>query len=78
MAFFKVTKKQEGGGAFTEEFFSCAKMNNAGIILPFTLNSDHKITVVFYETSYVNDAAVFGNTSGARYAHLTEYSDNSF
>lgn len=75
MAFYKVTKKQEGGGSISEEFCSCAKMNFEGIILPFTLNSDYKITVVFYETSYSNDAAVFGNTNGSYYAHLTEYSN---
>ena len=47
-----------------------------GIILPFNINGDYKVTVCFYETNYSNDSAVIGNTDGASFSHLTEYSDS--
>lgn len=63
-----------GGEQYTIQFGKYAKFSgSAGFILPYTINSDYKVTVVFYEDTYANDAAVIGNTSGSYYSHLTEY-----
>ena len=58
-------------------FKNYVKFNGTqGIILPFNINADYKVTVCFYETNYSNDSAVIGNTDGASFSHLTEYSDS--
>ena len=57
-------------------FKNYAKFDGSqGIILPFNINADYKVTVCFYETNYSNDSAVIGNTDGASFSHLTEYSN---
>lgn len=64
-----------GGGSLIV-FKNYAKFNGtAGIIIPYTVTSDYKVTVEFYETNYSNDSAIIGNTDGASFSHLTEYSD---
>lgn len=67
-----------GSSDIEEEYFSCAYMGGTGIILPFSLNADYKVTVKFFEGTYVNDSAIIGNTNGASYSHLTEYNNKWF
>ena len=55
-----------------------AKFNGEGIILPWKLNSDYKIEVVFYETTYRNDACIIGNSYTSTRSHLTEYSNKYY
>lgn len=74
MAWFRCLGGSGGGEQYTIQFGKYAKFSgSAGFILPYTINSDYKVTVVFYEDTYANDAAVIGNTGSANYSHLTEY-----
>ena len=74
-----VAIKYEEGGDDPFEYYTCCNFgSNGGIILPYTLNSDYKVTVEFYETQYYNDACVIGNTFGANRSHLTEFSNKWF
>ena len=76
MAWFECSGGSSGGGGgYDVEFYSCVFLNEEGIILPFTLNADYKVTVVFYETSIQRDAAIIGNTVDASHIHLTENSN---
>lgn len=54
------------------------KFNGYGIILPWTLNSDYKIEVVFHETTYLQDSAIIGNTRNETRSNLTEYNNAYF
>ena len=60
------------------EYKTYLKFNGTGITLPWTLNADYKVEVVFHETTYVNNAAIIGNTGGNNYSHLTEYSNKYY
>ena len=52
-----------------------AKFNGTeGIKLPFTLNSDYKVTVDFYQTEYTSAENIIGNDVSTSYSHLTPYS----
>lgn len=77
----------EGGGSAIDITFykrsplifkNYAKFNGAGILLPYTINSDYKVTVEFYETEYGSNSSVIGNnySTGSYYSHLTKYSNN--
>ena len=59
------------------EFRTYAKFNGYGVQLPFNIMTDYKITVKFYETSYVNETSILGNSNGDIRAYLawTEYSN---
>ena len=54
------------------------KFNGEGIILPWKLNSDYKIEVVFHETTYRNDSCIIGNSYTSTRSHLTEYSNKYY
>lgn len=60
------------------EFKNYLKFNGEGIILPWTINSDYKFEVTFYDTTYYNDRAVIANDNGASYFHFTEYSNRYY
>ena len=65
-----------GGDDASLEYGTCCNFgSNGGIILPFKLNEDYKVTVTFYENAYHNDSSVIGNTHSASYSHLTEYNN---
>ena len=55
-----------------------AKFKDNGIILPYTLNADYKVSVTFYEGIYHDDTCILGNTSSASYSNLTEYSNQFY
>ena len=63
------------GGGSDINYKTWAKFNGVGIILPYKINSDYKVSVTFYETAYNDDTAVIGNTSSASYSNLTIYSN---
>lgn len=65
-----------GGGSI--EYKNYLKFNGEGIILPWTINSDYKVEVTFYDTTYYNDRAVIGNDNSTSYFHLTEFSNKYF
>ena len=52
------------------------KFNGQGIVLPWAVNSDYKVEVVFYEYNYVANTAIIGNTNGANNSHLTSYNNS--
>lgn len=57
------------------EFKNYIKFNGSGgIVLPYTINSDYKITVTFYQTEFTSAENIIGNNYGAGYSHLTPYS----
>ncbi len=60
------------------EFKNYLKFNGYGIVLPWTLNSDYKIEVVFHETTYLRDSAIIGNTRNETRSNLTEYNNAYF
>lgn len=62
----------------TVEYKNYLKFNGEGIILPWTINSDYKFEVTFYETEYRNDTAIIGNTNGPSYFHVTEFNNNYY
>ena len=68
----------EGGGGSPIIFKNYAKFDGTGIMLPYTINSDYKVTVEFYETEYGANNCVIGNnySTGSYYSHLTKYNNN--
>ena len=72
------TAISEGGGGGNVEYKNYLKFNGEGIILPWTINSDYKVEVTFYDATYYNDRAVIGNDNSASYFHFTEYSNKYF
>ncbi len=60
------------------EFKNYLKFNGYGIVLPWSLNSDYKIEVVFHETTYLQDSAIIGNTLNETRSNLTEYNNAYF
>ena len=74
MAWFECSGGSSGGD-YDVEFFSCTFFNGEGIILPYTINADYKVSVSFYETSIQTDAAIIGNSLDATHVHLTENSN---
>lgn len=54
------------------------KFNGKGIILPWTIDSDHRVETVFYTTSYSNLSSIIGNTSGKNPTHLTMYNNKYY
>lgn len=60
------------------EFKNYLKFNGYGIVLPWTMNSDYKIEVVFHETTYLQDSAIIGNTRNETRSNLTEYNNAYF
>lgn len=70
-----------GGSSGGDEhivFKTYIKFNGYGIILPWEINSDYKIEVIFNETTYNNDSSIIGNTYGPSLLHLTEYSNKYY
>lgn len=65
-----------GGGSI--EYKNYLKFNGEGIILPWTINSDYKFEVTFYDTTYYNDRAVIANDNGPAYFNFTEYSNRYY
>ena len=59
-------------------FKNYAKFDGTGILLPYTINSDYKVTVEFYETEYGANSSIIGNSysTGSYYSHLTKYNNN--
>lgn len=76
MGWFRCLDNNGGGPSIT--FKNYMKFNGEGLELPLTIDSDHKIEVVFYDVSYNNDSAVIGNTQGSTLLHLTEYSNKYY
>lgn len=60
------------------DFYDYILFNSASMDLPFTLNSDYKITVEFNEMAYRNDEHIIGNTQSSVYIHLTPYNNRWF
>ena len=56
-------------------FKNYAKFDGVGITLPFTINSDYKVSVTYHQTSYLSPECIIGNTSGAGYSHFTVYNN---
>lgn len=77
MAVYKVTKKQSGSSLVFKNY---AKFNGSGILLPYTINADYKVTVEFYETEYGTNSSIIGNnnSNGSYYSHLTKYNNNFY
>ena len=79
MAYYRVTKKQSGGGGSDVVFKNYIKFNGKGIILPWTIDGTHTIEVTFYETTYYNQAAIIGNDrNNDEWSHLTTYSSKYY
>ena len=72
----EITVNVSGGGGVVYKNY--LKFNGYGIVLPWTLNSDYKIEVVFYETTYLQDSAIIGNTYNETRSNLTEYNNAYF
>ena len=62
-----------GGGGSTIQYKNYAKFDGIGITLPFTINSDYKVSVTYHQTNYFSPECIIGNTSGAGYSHFTIY-----
>lgn len=56
-------------------FKNYAKFDGVGIILPFTINSDYKVSVTYHQTNYISPECIIGNTDGAGYSHFTVYAN---
>ena len=55
------------------EFYDYSAFDGNGRIqLPFTINADYTITVV-YDTTFINGQGIIGNTSGNAYCSLTHF-----
>lgn len=55
------------------------KFNGQGIVLPWTLNSDYRIEVVFYEHYFRANGTIIGNTNNnGNYSHLTSYNNKYY
>lgn len=55
------------------------KFNGQGIVLPWTLNSDYRIEVVFYEHYFRANGTIIGNTNNnGNYSHITPYSNKYY
>ena len=67
-----------GGGPNPVTYKNYIKFNGEGIWLPISIDSDHKVEVVFNETSYNNDSSIIGNTQSASLIHLTAYSNKYY
>ena len=46
--------------------------------MPFTVNSDYKITATFQAPTYKNDNSIFGNTENSNLAHCTIYNSRYY
>ena len=60
------------------EYKTYLKFNGKGYVLPWSLNADYKIEVVFYESTYSNNSCIVGNNNGNSRMHLTEYSNKYY
>lgn len=80
MAFYKVTKKQESEPVDTLlQFGQYAKFDGTkGITLPWKINEDYKVEVVFMQTEYTSAENIIGNSSGASYSQLTVYQNKYY
>lgn len=67
-----------GGGGSSVTYKNYIKFNGEGIFLPWSVNADYKVEVVFYETTYNNNTSVIGNTFSAQLIHLTSYSNKYY
>lgn len=76
MAWYRCGNGGSGGSEITYKNYM--KFNGEGMYLPWKINADHKIEVVFYETDYRNDGAVIGNSADSRHVHLTTYSNKYY
>lgn len=73
MTWFHCLEGNGGGSDITLKNY--IKFNGNGIVLPWAINADHKLEVVFYESTYVNDGSIIGNSFNAQLSHLTTYSN---
>lgn len=68
-----------GGGAIEPIVYKeYMKFNGEGFITPWTLNGDHKIEVVFHETTYNDLTSIFGSTYNHLRAHLTNFQNKYY
>ena len=67
------------GGEIKIEYYDYLEFTGQGkIALPFTVNEDYKITVDFDIPQYRGNNSVIGNSNGAKYVHLTQYSNRYY
>lgn len=67
---------QGGNGMFTEIRPDYINLMRNHIITPFKVDSDYKVSLVFNNFGFINNAIIFGNgntTNGSKYMHLTMY-----
>lgn len=64
-----------GGGGIEIEYFDYALFTSASdnIVLPWLVNADYKIIVVFDIPTYISNNAVIGNNGSTAYPQLTAY-----
>ena len=61
------------------QFGQYAKFDGTqGITLPWTLNEDYKVEVVFMQTEYTSAENIIGNSIGASYSQLTVYENKYY
>lgn len=54
------------------------KFNGKGIMLPWTLDADHKVEIVFHEKKYYNLTAAFGTTKNQARINIISYQDKYY
>lgn len=63
-----------GSGDIVATLKNYAKFNNTGIYLNgYTINADYKVTVEFYQTTYLSAENIIGNNESNNYSQLTVY-----
>ena len=55
-----------------------AQFTNGGFFLPFTVNSDYKVTVEFTDTEYVNNNIILDNSVSANYLRFVVYGNQYY
>lgn len=77
MAFTRSFKKQSGGGGDLIPK-TWAKFAGYGIDLPWSINSDYKVEVVYNQPNYLHFEVVIGNTSTTsdKLSYFCNYSNN--
>lgn len=78
MAWYRCLGGGGGQAPLPITYTNYLKFNARGLLLPWTLDADHKIEVVFYETTYVNLTSVFGTPQNQARANLTSYQNKYY
>lgn len=81
MAFYKVTKKQEGGGVTLKKYAYfdgsfCLSIGHNYETDALMLNSNYKTELKFYDPAYINDRYIMSGKAGSYYSSLRVQSNN--